>query len=335
MTLHLGVMVEYDFSMTDKLRSLRQAVTDRLERPSQAGHWDIPLRIRVEGASLIYDVNAAAKRVSEDEKQGLLEDFIRLGSADDRAILKYAHQWGVLGLCKHNLPTDHPELWPLVGAAGMRENGSPFLKVIPEGEDRALSDPDLGICRPVENEQGQQVETLAAWRFYARTAKELLERAAALHKASSKGKKTLAAWSEVALTLDDWFFLAPLQIGSALNRNKLSVRLQPVNSLSALSAILAAQTLFAASRSSGLITCFSCGRLYLPSRRIEEGRGNYCRDCGRPAALRDAQARKRAKTRVLELGRRGLSTKKIAEVVSIDPRAVKEVLTLEKPNGKK
>jgi DNA-directed RNA polymerase subunit RPC12/RpoP len=95
--------------------------------------------------------------------------------------------------------------------------------------------------------------------------------------------------------LDDWLVIAPLQVGCAVERGRLIPRLRPVNTLSALSAVLAAQTLFAASRSSGLTTCFNCGRLYLPSRRIEEGRRNYCPDCGRKAAVRDAQARFRKK----------------------------------------
>src|SRR5690242_12288204 len=94
-----------------KWQPLRQAVTERLERPSQAEAWMVPSEIRIETGSIVYCADEGTRRVSE--REGLLEDFLELRDADGSAILKYARRWGVLGLCKHNLPADHPELWPL------------------------------------------------------------------------------------------------------------------------------------------------------------------------------------------------------------------------------
>lgn len=58
--------------------------------------------------------------------------------------------------------------------------------------------------------------------------------------------------------------------------------------------ILTLQLLTAVAGVSGTV-CASCGAWYTPSRRPAAGRKNYCRRCGRAAAVRDAKARLRAR----------------------------------------
>jgi hypothetical protein len=61
---------------------------------------------------------------------------------------------------------------------------------------------------------------------------------------------------------------------------------------------LGLQILQAVTNSSRLAVCSGCGLPYLrQGRRPQEGRRNYCPDCGVRAALRDAQRERRAKMR--------------------------------------
>lgn len=58
---------------------------------------------------------------------------------------------------------------------------------------------------------------------------------------------------------------------------------------------LTLQMMLAVTRSAGVAVCSSCGRLFVPSRRINPNRNAYCKACGVRAAWREAQARRRAK----------------------------------------
>lgn len=58
---------------------------------------------------------------------------------------------------------------------------------------------------------------------------------------------------------------------------------------------LGLQLMFAMSGSGGFVTCSGCGAPYTPRRQPIAGRRHYCQNCGRTAAIRDAQARFRAK----------------------------------------
>jgi hypothetical protein len=57
---------------------------------------------------------------------------------------------------------------------------------------------------------------------------------------------------------------------------------------------LAIQLLMAVSRSSGVETCDGCGKFYTPTRQPREGDHHFCDECGRKAATRLAQQRRRA-----------------------------------------
>src|SRR5680860_1663918 len=48
-------------------------------------------------------------------KEGMLEEFLELGDADPKRILRYSRKWGVLMRCKHGLPFTF-EIWGLKAA---------------------------------------------------------------------------------------------------------------------------------------------------------------------------------------------------------------------------
>jgi hypothetical protein len=61
--------------------------------------------------------------------------------------------------------------------------------------------------------------------------------------------------------------------------------------------LLAAQVAFAIARVDGLARCAGCGTPYTPRRRPRPGEDTYCSTCGRRAANRAAQSRKRERDR--------------------------------------
>jgi hypothetical protein len=55
--------------------------------------------------------------------EGCLEHFMRLITADDEEVVRFAARWGVLGFCEHSLPGIHHECPPKL--VGRRRRGDP------------------------------------------------------------------------------------------------------------------------------------------------------------------------------------------------------------------
>lgn len=89
---------------------------------------------------------------------------------------------------------------------------------------------------------------------------------------------------------------------------------------------LGLQLMFAMSGSGGFVTCSGCGAPYAPRRQPIAGRRHHCQDCGRTAAIRDAQTRFRAQqpgllqgAQAWEVGRDGTVNGNHVELVPVSP----------------
>jgi len=217
-------------------------------------------------------------------KPTLLEEFIALANADSSAIAKFVGHWGVLGLCRHNLPIGHPVLSEYLSISGWKAH-SRFGEVVPDASiDEADRFGEFTACAPREDADGWRSEPLDAWRFYSRTSADLVKQAA--------GTQVERLMSMSALS--DWLMLAPLRVklvSKGTKRLQADIGLEPAHRYSALSSMLAVRTLVAALKGTGLLVCSSCGRVYLPRRKPAEGRDSYCPSCGIKAAWRAASAR--------------------------------------------
>src|SRR5712671_4863333 len=103
----------------DLLEHFTNANPGRLERHVWAPRWPVPKRIVLDGECLRYtwtpgmDWPGITPDVLIGPAEGLLENFLRLRDAPASQILRYAQRWGVLGLCDHDFPAQHPpEYWP-------------------------------------------------------------------------------------------------------------------------------------------------------------------------------------------------------------------------------
>ncbi len=111
--------------------------------------------------------------------------------------------------------------------------------------------------------------------------------------------------AELSDAVDTWLEMAPLALRFRSVKGKTpKLELVPVNPISALSALIAAQVAFAANCSADLRVCSGCGTFYFPTRPPSTGERSYCPTCGRRAAMRDASRRYYAKNRKSVLERR-------------------------------
>jgi hypothetical protein len=239
----------------------------------------------------------------------LLEDFLRLGNANDLAVKDFVSKWGGLVVCeRHWLPAPHDPFF--VGRCTKCQSslndpacdGWPRIELLRDGGDR--------IFDPV-----------GAYRFYSQLALRLLEIGKAI-----KNRRTLsdANWelpagrasflratgpitglSDVerfAWYLDCWLILSQVRPRVVSRRKKLAVEFEGSRVFGAIGFQLIATI----TGSTELAVCSECSRPFLSRKRAPKGRHRYCEDCGRAAAVRNAVARYYARNRVQVLKRRKL-----------------------------
>src|SRR5216684_5686931 len=95
---------------------------------SVRGTWMGPQEITLREERLCYRPESMQRFIRA--KPTLLEEFIGLADADSSAIAKFVEHWGVLGLCRHNLPLGHPVLSEYLSISGWKAP-SRFCEVVP------------------------------------------------------------------------------------------------------------------------------------------------------------------------------------------------------------
>jgi hypothetical protein len=112
---------------------------------------------------------------------GLLEDFLKLESASDQAILVYARRWGPLWLCPvHNLPWQHdPECEPSVSSWEPEVDEDDDDDE--DDEDPELIDADLERISAEDTSKTWYDELLSGWRDLSRQARATIRLARLLH----------------------------------------------------------------------------------------------------------------------------------------------------------
>ena len=275
------------------------------DRPMQSGRLFVPQKIQVDGDSLTWSwvppwvPQGDEKRVTyRQAKPGMLADFIRLHDANDETILAYARKWGMLGLCEHGLPCSHnqgtsgPSCLPMLVTPLPRQKGSTF----------------------------RLMEPLAAWRIWSRKAQSFINIGARLNQGklprvedwqmlkdlrdSGLGEtehepfmETVSnARAELAYELDGWISIGQVRPRISWRNDKACFSLDAVSSgpnLFGLLALNIAVAIASGDGEKGLAVCSACGDSYIPTRRPDPNRRNYCERCGLKAAQRVASRKYR------------------------------------------
>jgi predicted RNA-binding Zn-ribbon protein involved in translation (DUF1610 family) len=262
-----------------------------LDRRGDASAWKIPSNVTLEEDILVFRYGLGRTksgrryylmRGTAQPDGRVLTDFIELAEAPKEKILAYARRYGRLGLCQHN------ELWHLA---------DDYPDCIQGGRG------------------GSFVEPVERWREYARHARALLNAIAQFSSSGMVSDQTLvalnpklarsraalrqvrkAAWSSIGLWTERWLRAARVRPELLYDRSskRFEIRLRGRPGLASL---LALQLLTLSGRSKGIAICSSCAIPFAPKRRPTAGRASYCPKCGTRAAWRDAQHRRRLRTK--------------------------------------
>jgi hypothetical protein len=296
------------------------------DRPMQSGLLYVPRQIHLDAPKgdaqfLVWERPNSPENVTlRHAKPGMLEGFVRLFEKKPAEILSYAKKWGVLGLCRHDLPCSHNQY-----ADGLTDGIRPCL-------------PMLELPLPADLSRARFREPLEVWRRLSRQASALLNIGASLNQQKLgawddwkviKGdydrrsggllnalglgggktrpymQKIAHARRELASELDGWISLGQVRPRGAWQpkTNRWRFTLDAVSSGPNLFGMIALAITLAIAGAE-LAVCDGCGNSYRPDRRPNPDRRNYCEECrgGRGknlaawrAASREYRKRKREK----------------------------------------
>ena len=256
--------------------------------------------------------------------EDLIWQFLSLADQPDPRIEGFIRQFGVLGICRHGIPSTHQ--------AACRPRARRLPKVagpyIGSYDDAAGGTAHSAPPSPTPIPRGE--ELMEDWRTLAREARAVLRMAAAVRVDESpadedreliraavyRGDGTLdpgedalqryelGLWTRgssadtalLARFVQQWLSFAGVRpVFSWEGRPRLD--LASPNSLKpTMFAALALQLLYEVSRSGKHAVCSSCGIPYRRRRRFPKaGQNNYCEACGKQAANRVAHERHMAK----------------------------------------
>jgi hypothetical protein len=308
----------------DLLDQFTDADTGRLERPVLAPRWPVPKRIVLDGDRLRYTWTPGRDwpGITPDcliaPAAGLLEHFLRLRDARGSQILRYAQRWGVLGLCEHDFPAQHPpEYWP---SRAIEMHACPYAWDDPYGRgrlrpakrqprrarrstcaDRTRINPraDFHACHvrgiyEADKYVGHPWEPVDAWRTWAHRAHALLAVAAALRQKKLGAESdwrmatdmTIEAprpwaegWRTLAYVADYWLRAADVRPWPQFQDGVVRVTLGSDWGHSPLFGAIAVQLVLAMSGAQGFGICDACRHMYTPRRTPRDGEHHYCQSC--------------------------------------------------------
>jgi hypothetical protein len=260
--------------------------------------WSHAERIRA-GEHWLWDGQVAREAIvtrqrAEHDGRGILDEFILLTDAPDKAILQYARTWGVLELCRHALPACHEFQLSKYLLLPPPVTMKPSPRVEPPSDPRQ--------CPPLGR------EPLTTWRFFARQARALLTIAADLQYgrlgALEDWSMLLRKGVKPAQSLDAHRACLRNAIGDWLRIGRLKPAMDDLSGAltwtgADLFGELTVQIALAAQAADGRVFCVACGKPYQPKRRVIRCGFNYCpaKKCQRLAsAQRSQQYRDRKKS---------------------------------------
>lgn len=299
------------------------------ERPISTGAIVLPDTVRQVGGYLVWREGRRQVRPGV----GLIVEFRRLHTASADEILDFARRWGVLGICDHGLPTSHhPDCLPTT----RREGGNWYFQEPLSVWRRysACADAVLNVAGEVALERNGRADD---WRVLFRWREEderqpgdwpigwgyvpvvrlrergfrdseidddLIDKHARLlglpWGSLSRAREMLAVhingWIRMSGTVP-WLDWDPKLQVWRIDLIPSGYAFSSGLTLGLLGA-LSIRLMLVAADSEGFALCTSCHQSYVPNRRPDPTRRNYCQTCGNKAAWRDAARDSRARQRL-------------------------------------
>jgi hypothetical protein len=266
----------------------------------------------------------------------LLDEFVGLADASNEQIFAFAQRWGVLDLCKHDLPMTH--VVEQIGWDVPKLGSCELVKI---------HDPRL----PGWSHHG--LETMRAWRMWARRARALMRIAATLkgpRRSQSRdwsnapewegldlyhpfpGDSDDVVWRMLCEFVDRWCDLVQLRPHLVYRGgDELAIQLGSKWGLGRLFGTIGLQMMVRISAIGSIAFCSYCGSAFKPERIPNPSRLRYCESC-RKKGIPVLTAKRRLTERKLkarELLALGHSSSEIARLVGSRESTVKALLRKE------
>ena len=251
----------------------------QLDRPISGSAVWAPAPLDCKDGFLCYDFSFSRQLRPVD--RSMLRDFLRLAGASDDAIYRFSRKWGVFGLCEHGLPRRHSD-----ACMSMRRAGSSRVEKIEDWRTLAAAFKCF-INISAELSQGR-TGAMDDWRFVDRRL----------------SGPDFPAWDDLDLQItlsDEWIariklltlmrrliWLSDMTLRLDWKQSSRSWGISPDSNGVNLLALLTLNLLLTMADKDGFAVCSSCHQSYIPLRKPDPTRRNYCPKCGLKAAWRDA-----------------------------------------------
>lgn len=242
----------------------------------------VPRYVDTSAGNLFWDFNFRHKAITPR----MLNTFSELHRLDDSAILSFAKQWGVLGLCVHGLPASHLDVM------SGKSYGAPHCDFIESGRS------DLTLQEPI-----------AKWRKWSSCADAIMQIAATLRVNEmpegalwerllfqrrrilgvtfdpklkpSKQNQSAFAWARDIFQseINDWLNIGHVGPRVMPNKQRQLEMVMLANSVPNLFGSIGIALAMTACGNNGLKICSACGGWHVPNRMPNEDRNTFCNKC--------------------------------------------------------
>ena len=152
--------------------------------------WPVPARVVLKDDRLFWTEKDLGRLIQP--APGMFEGFLSLADAPASRILSYARRWGVLRLCKHDFPAQHPpDYWP---SCPVEAHACPYEILDNTNPEIPTHRADFHHCEPrgIHSEGkyvGRPWEPIEAWQMWARRAQATLALAAELKESKVPARR--------------------------------------------------------------------------------------------------------------------------------------------------
>ncbi len=286
-----------------QLAGLPEVSTGLLGRTHDHETWKTPVAVELDEGNLNWSRRGETKSV--EPPRDLLDRFVRLASASDDTVLRFAEKYGVVALCaKHRDPLSNRRHvvadWASPKCA-MLGGANPY---VPIAWYRGFARWARSILNLAERIHDGNPGGSADWEFVYPGYSDIRNKGfgRSFKPVGLSERDVVQADREVLAQMLDWWLS---EVDARLHFQWDWNDPRPRVSLNAgsLPGAIVVSLVFAVGRSGGLAICTSCGIVYSPERQPAKGRRNYCdSDECRKAMRRDTTRASRERKREAELG---------------------------------
>jgi hypothetical protein len=229
-------------------------------------------------------------------------DAASAAEAADDGVLKFAAKWGVIAFCEHGLPYRHCQtndcfcrpVEPFLGKSEcepMRIGNRWADPLVYWRRLSAIAAAILNIAADVNlGRPGKESD----WRLADIEYMHGLEPSGTMYRTMG-GRSTSVARRSLSSLITDWLRIGDIFPIFRWGRDRGQWEMVLGCPHEALFGYIGLSLMMAVSEKGGLAICSCCHNSYIPSRRPNPERRNYCPTCGKRAAWRDAARERRAR----------------------------------------